>query len=128
MLIYGGFAGHGAPDPDAHDPRAYVTVLSGDLNGDDQPGFVNRADNCYHVIASNTVGDLFTLDGFTISGGNANGSGNDGRGARMEAFLELPSSSDPGELGILAVKNPGERGRRIRRPLGARVHGRSCRD
>jgi len=52
-----------------------TTVLSGDLDGDDQPGFVNTDDNVYHVltVAAGTTGAL--LDGFTVTGGNAEGPG-----------------------------------------------------
>ena len=43
--VLGGYAGSGAPNPFARNPALYPTVLSGDLAGDDGPGFANRADN-----------------------------------------------------------------------------------
>lgn len=48
--VIGGYAGRGAADPDAHDPEVYVTILSGDLLGDDGPDFAHRADNAYSVV------------------------------------------------------------------------------
>jgi hypothetical protein len=44
-------------------------VLSGDANGDDGPNFSNRGDNSEHVVTATNVS--LTLDGFTITGGNA---------------------------------------------------------
>ncbi|MDH4239572.1 MAG: right-handed parallel beta-helix repeat-containing protein [Phycisphaerae bacterium] len=86
IILKGGYAGFGEPAPDARDIEVYKTVLSGDMNGDDAE--VNdpcdlltdpsRADNCYHVITAIEVGyygpDTNTiLDGFIITGGNADG-------------------------------------------------------
>lgn len=49
--IRGAFAGLSRPDtPDLQDPEQFVTVLSGDRNGDDQPDFENRWDNCRRVL------------------------------------------------------------------------------
>ncbi len=50
----------------------YSTVLSGDIGNPN-----DSTDNCYHVvIASNIKDSTTTLDGLTITGGNANGNGN----------------------------------------------------
>jgi uncharacterized repeat protein (TIGR02543 family) len=78
VSLYGGFAGTETAR-DQRDSAANVTTLSGDLNENDNSNIANneptRSDNSYHVIyASNVTGS--TLDGFTISGGNANGSNN----------------------------------------------------
>lgn len=35
VALRGGYAGVGAPDPDARDPAAYPTILDGDADGDD---------------------------------------------------------------------------------------------
>ena len=76
VQIKGGYAGIGAPAPDARDVALYETILSADLNGDDEPGFANNVENSYHVVsASGTSGPNRLLDGFTITGGNANGAG-----------------------------------------------------
>jgi hypothetical protein len=52
-----------------------VTILSGDLNGDDGPGFANNDENSYHVFYHADGAELdatAALNGFTVSGGNAN--------------------------------------------------------
>ena len=83
VTIKGGYAGHGEPDPDARDVKAYKTVLSGDLNGNDievnEPrDLLNnpaRYENSYNVVtAIYGINSTAVLDGFTVSGGNANGS------------------------------------------------------
>jgi hypothetical protein len=73
LKIRGGFAGYGLPRPDARDPAAYVTILSGDLKGDDKWGTLNLSDNSYHVVVGPADGLPAVLDGVTITGGNADG-------------------------------------------------------
>ena len=73
LAINGGYAGLGAPDPDERDVDRYETVLSGDLNGDDGPGFVNARDNSYHVVSAIGAGEAGVLDGLTVTGGHADG-------------------------------------------------------
>ena len=71
--IYGGFAGTESTLAN-RDIAANVTILSGDLNGDDGSNFTNRSDNCYHVFkhpSGFTLTNTGVLDGFTIRGGNA---------------------------------------------------------
>jgi uncharacterized repeat protein (TIGR02543 family) len=70
VALYGGFAGTESLRTQ-RDPAAHVTVLSGDLNGDDGANFTNNGENSYHVVLGATGA---ILDGVTISGGNANGS------------------------------------------------------
>ena len=91
--IKGGYAGFSEPDPNAREISLYETILSGDLNGDDND--VNdpcnllteptRAENSYLVVTGLNVNCL--LDGFTISGGNANGSSESGFGGGMNIHL-----------------------------------------
>src|SRR5262249_8899599 len=50
VAIYGGFAG-GETNLSQRDPVAHVTILSGDLNGDDASNLLN--DNSYHVVDGN---------------------------------------------------------------------------
>ena len=73
--ILGGFAGIGAPDPDARDVSGFATILSGDLNGDDGPpgSFVNNAENSRNVVTANGTDSSAVLDGVTVTGGNADG-------------------------------------------------------
>lgn len=74
LSVYGGFPVSGGTWAD-RDPRNNETVLSGDLNGDDNPSFANRTDNSYHVVtAGNGCDRTARLDGLTIRGGYANGS------------------------------------------------------
>ncbi|MHC4640371.1 MAG: choice-of-anchor Q domain-containing protein, partial [Planctomycetota bacterium] len=81
VVIKGGYAGFGAPDPDARDISLYETVLSGDLNGDDVtvndpcdlPAEPTKVENSYHVVTGTGTDETAVLEGFTITGGNANG-------------------------------------------------------
>jgi hypothetical protein len=73
LTIRGGFAGYGLPRPDTKDPATYATILSGDLKGDDQWGTLNLSDNSYHVVTGPAGEQPATLDGVTITGGNADG-------------------------------------------------------
>ncbi len=77
--IYGGFAGD-ENTRNARNPAANPTILSGDLNGDDAPGFVNTADNSYHVITVDANGTPALLDGFVITAGVADGVDRDSGG------------------------------------------------
>jgi predicted outer membrane repeat protein len=72
VALMGGYAGIGAPDPDERDIDLYETILSGDLAGDDEPGYVNYDENSLHVVMVQFVPNTVSLDGLTISGGNAN--------------------------------------------------------
>lgn len=88
LQIKGGFAGLGAPAPDAFDPSSFVTVLSGDLMGDDTAEPQSRQDNAYHVMRMQADRarwiQIFDL---TIRGGQADGpNGQDKFGAGV--FLD----------------------------------------
>ncbi|MGM0945385.1 MAG: MBG domain-containing protein [Bacteroidota bacterium] len=70
VAIYGGFSGN-ETSLDQRDYAKNPTILSGDLQQDDQAG-LNNSDNAYTVVSSlNTL--PFIMDGFIISGGNSNG-------------------------------------------------------
>jgi hypothetical protein len=80
VTLKGGYAGFGEPEPNAWDVELYETILSGDLDGNDidvndpydllnEP---SRAENSYHVVTGSGTGSNTVLDGFTITGGNAN--------------------------------------------------------
>jgi len=90
--VYGGFAGNESNINqsvlDARDFTVNETILSGDLNGDDMvtgtfPNLMynNYAENAYHVVYTKGAGTLTVFDGFTITGGNANGNGENRYGA-----------------------------------------------
>ena len=71
VAIYGGFPTGGGDFID-RDPDLYETILSGDLLEDDGPDFANNDENSYHVVRAGCDPNAI-LDGFTISGGNADG-------------------------------------------------------
>ncbi len=73
VVMMGGFAGIGAPDPDDRDIVLYETILSGDLAGDDGPDFTGNDENSYHVTTGSGTDSTAVLDGFTITAGNADG-------------------------------------------------------
>ncbi len=72
--LYGGYAGHGAPDPDLRDIDSNASILSGDLAGNDGPNFAHNGENSYHVVTGSDTDATAVLDGFTMRGGNANAS------------------------------------------------------
>src|SRR5262245_18692836 len=69
VALRGGYAGQAAPDPDARDPQTYPSILTGDLAGDDLPGFVNNGENSLEVLCLFESNAL--VEGFTIRAGNA---------------------------------------------------------
>jgi hypothetical protein len=69
LKLYGGFAGT-ETSLSARVP-ANITILNGDLSGDDAPMFANRNDNTYHVVSSLKDNTNTIIDGFTIRGGSA---------------------------------------------------------
>ena len=73
VKIYGGFAGTESSLSDRNlSLTANASILSGDLNGDDN-GFTNNSENAYHVVVSAGNMGAALLDGFTIQGGNCDG-------------------------------------------------------
>ena len=69
IKIYGGFSGN-ETQLSQRNPANNVTILSGDLDG---TGGVNDA---YHVLTTLNRTAACIVDGFTMSGGRANGSSN----------------------------------------------------
>jgi predicted outer membrane repeat protein len=78
VALYGGFAGT-ETTRDPRSPMTNLTILSGDLDGDDV-GFANNTENAYHVVTGATGA---ILDGFTITSGNATGDPPDTYGGGM---------------------------------------------
>jgi predicted outer membrane repeat protein len=72
VTVKGGYAGFGEPEPNARNIKLHKTILSGDLNGNDGPNFENNDENSYNVVRGGALGETTILDGFTITGGNAN--------------------------------------------------------
>jgi hypothetical protein len=79
--IYGGFAGF-EESRDERDWVANPTILSGDIGA---PG--NDTDNSFHVVVG---ADGAILDGFTVTGGHADGDGLDALGGGMLNILASP--------------------------------------
>jgi len=85
--VYGGFAG-GETDVGQRDWKNHVTIISGDIDGNDVNTDLNHIDetpddivccNSYYVVrpngsAAHPVLDTTVLDGFTITGGRADSS------------------------------------------------------
>jgi hypothetical protein len=88
VTLKGGFAGVGSPNPNQRDILVHETVLSGDLQANDDAsiirgrlvGHTSRRDNCHHVVTAIGTSSSAVLDGFTIRGGHAFGS------SRPDAF------------------------------------------
>jgi len=81
VVIKGGYAGLAAENPGERDPNKYLTILSGDLAGNDiavsdvtdlldDP---TRAENSIHVVTGSNTNETAVLDGITITGGRADG-------------------------------------------------------
>src|SRR3972149_1891418 len=75
VTIKGGYAGSDELDANARNINVNKTILSGDLNGDDEPNFANNNDNSYNVVTGMGTNKTAVLDGFIIKGGNANSNG-----------------------------------------------------
>jgi len=79
VSLKGGYAGYGRSDPNMRDTNAYETILSGDLVGNDVEVFdpcdmvaePTRLENSYHVVTGSGTEPNAVIDGFIITGGNA---------------------------------------------------------
>ena len=89
VSVYGGFAGTETFRAERN-ATVNLTILSGDLLGNDS-GFTNNTENSYHVI-SGATGAI--MDGFIITGGNANGTTPDGYGGGMINVSSSPTLSN----------------------------------
>ncbi|MFY0630968.1 MAG: T9SS type A sorting domain-containing protein [Flavobacteriaceae bacterium] len=83
--IYGGFSGNEAILEERNITHN-VTILSGDIDGNDIIG--PSGNNAYHVVSASSIHSQETiLDGFTITGGLANGSADEEKkGAGITMF------------------------------------------
>jgi len=83
VALMGGYAGIGAEDPNCRDPEEYETILSGDLQENDDvsegsSALVNapsRADNSDHVVTGSGVASAAVLDCFIVEGGRSDDTG-----------------------------------------------------
>lgn len=75
VTLLGGYSGlDDPPNADERNTERNRTILSGDLAGNDAPGFTNRAENSYHVVTFGPADTSGVIDGVTVTGGNADGS------------------------------------------------------
>jgi len=78
VAIKGGYGGLLSSDPNARDIAAYLTILSGDLKGDDKAvsesfdlySEISRTDNSFHVVIAYEADDTTLLEGVIITAGN----------------------------------------------------------
>lgn len=111
--IYGGFGGQdvGETSREQRDWRQYITVLTGDLDNNDQVdanGVVTSTagifgQNAYHVVSSQNVTETAVLDGFTITSGKADESDLKGSGGGMFNIHGNPTLSNLTFSGNLAA-------------------------
>ncbi len=86
--IYGGFPNTGSPTWADRNWKTYQTVLSGEIGN---PGTISN--NCYHVFYnSGTLNATAIIDGFTITGGNANGASPHNAGGGMFNYASTSPS------------------------------------
>ena len=101
VSLYGGFPNMGDPGWNDRDPESFITILSGDLADDDDPNTsvdnllaaMERANNCYHVFYHPDglgLDATAILDGFTVSGGQADGTGH-GNGGGIYNYNNSPT-------------------------------------
>jgi hypothetical protein len=93
VALQGGYAGITEPDPDWRDIDLYVTILSGDLAGNDGPDFEDYDENSCHIVTAIGTVDTGVFDGVTLTAGNADGSCGDRQGAGMYCYQGSPSVS-----------------------------------
>ena len=102
VALKGGYAGFGESDLNKRDIELYETILSGDLNGDDvdvnDPFDLSteptRSENSYHIFYHPTGTNLDStaiLDGFTITAGNAWGTGVHSHGGGICNYTSDPT-------------------------------------
>lgn len=132
IKLIGGFGGFEADtEEELANPIVFETIITGDLNNDDNPSSPFNAtlidDNCYHVITGidGSWDGTAEIRNFTIKGGNAADDSSEPMGGAM-IFLNH-SSPDPDGVSIIDCKftaNQGSNGGAV----GTRATGLRFRD
>ena len=117
VRMLGGFRGD-EPDEHHRDPISFETVLSGEI------GSPERGDNAYTVLRLTGSGEGTVVDGFTITGGYADGAGGaaDARRAGGGILIEV---SEPGGRAAPRIADCVLAGNYARDGGGAYVSGRA---
>jgi len=106
VALRGGYAGVRGDDPDERQIRAYETILSGDLDGNDGPGFDGREENSLRVVRAVGLPSTTLLEGFTVTGGD--------NGSQGGAIDMLGANSDVEVRNCVFVHNRSAYGGAIR--------------
>lgn len=69
VTLKGGYAGVTSLDPNARDIELYETILSGDLDGNDQSSSADYRDNSCHIVTCRFVDDTAVIEGFSLTRG-----------------------------------------------------------
>jgi predicted outer membrane repeat protein len=92
VTLQGGFGGNelaaGGGNPNALNPLAYISILSGDIGTAGK-----RSDNSFNVVTGDGTDKTAVMQGFTITGGNANGA-SDSYGGGMVNSNGSPTITD----------------------------------
>lgn len=88
--VYGGFSGTEAELRERR-PRENITVLSGDLLGNDDGTLARMADNTRHIVVVADTGTSTLLNGFTVQGGYADRKKQGDRGGALSARNASPT-------------------------------------
>jgi len=117
VALYGGFdPGSGVDEMAERDWETYVTILSGDIDQNDETdpsGVVVTAtqivgNNAYHVVSSENVTRTALIDGFYITAGQATGTPPHNRGGGMyNSQHSLPTISNVTFIGNSATAGGG---------------------
>jgi hypothetical protein len=117
VMVCGGFSADGGSWR-VREPNIYETILSGDLDQND----VNvaqaehlldhplRADNSYTVVSAFACDSTTVLDGFTITGGNANATGTGADPATCGAGMYNGNEGNPTLANCTFKSNSARRG------------------
>jgi hypothetical protein len=114
VQLYGGFSGAMSTLTE-RSPEVYLTILSGDLEDDDQTDMRHlitdtayiSGTNAYHVVTAVGVDNTALLDGFFVTGGQAFGAALDNVGGGMRVQNANPAIANVTFIGNRANSGGG---------------------